>query len=129
ARAVAEIATKGAEGGERMRRIIALHERILRTFDGRLAAPLPSDKELVECGTLLFETHFPSDVKRLYDEARALSNGRRLDVVFTSSLDWVADKPWELVYDARRRSFLAAEDVNFVRGVFTAVRAEGPRAP
>ncbi len=109
-----------------MRRIIALHERILRTLDGRIAAPLPASRELEEYGGLLFETLFPPEVRRLYDGARARANGRRLDVVFTSTLDWVADKPWELAYDASRHAFLAAEEVNFVRDVFTAVPEERP---
>ena len=63
-------------------------------------------------------------MRRLYDTARGLQKGRPLDVVFTSMLDWVADKPWELAYDPARREFLAAASVNFVRNVFTAVPAE-----
>jgi hypothetical protein len=46
--------------------------------------------------------------------------------VFTSMLDWVADKPWELAYDPARREFLAAASVNLVRNAFTAVPAEAP---
>jgi hypothetical protein len=124
ARALSSVATRGGAAGERMRRIIALHERIVRTLDGRIAAPLPASRELEEYGGLLFETLFPPDVRRLYDGARARANGRRLDVVFTSTLDWVADKPWELAYDPARGAFLAAEEVNFVRDVFTAVPEE-----
>lgn len=32
-----------------------------------------------------------------------------------------ADLPWEFAYDPDRKSFLALEDVNFLRSVFTAV--------
>jgi CHAT domain-containing protein len=39
-------------------------------------------------------------------------------------LDWVADKPWEMAYDASRREFLATSSVNLVRNAFTAVPAE-----
>jgi CHAT domain-containing protein len=63
-------------------------------------------------------------VRRLYDVARSLQPDGVLDIVFTSMIDWVADKPWELAYDPSRRTFLATSDVNFVRNVFTAVPAE-----
>ena len=69
---------------------------------------------------------FPGDVRRLYDTARALRGHGSLDVVFTSMLDWVADKPWELVFDPSRREFLATSSVNFVRNAFTAVPADAP---
>ena len=41
--------------------------------------------------------------------ARALQDGRRLNVVFTSMIDWIADKPWEFAYDPSRKNFLAVE--------------------
>ena len=63
-------------------------------------------------------------MRRLYDVARSLQPDGILDVVFTSMIDWVADKPWELAYDPARRAFLATSDVNFVRNVYTAVPAE-----
>jgi len=65
-------------------------------------------------------------VRRLYDTARALQKGRPLDVVFTSMIDWVADKPWELAFDPSRREFLATSSVNVVRNAFTAVPADAP---
>ena len=65
-------------------------------------------------------------MRRLYDTARALSGGRPLNLVFTSMLDWVADKPWELAFDPSRREFLATSSVNFVRNAFTAVPADVP---
>ncbi|HRY45462.1 MAG TPA: CHAT domain-containing protein, partial [Thermoanaerobaculia bacterium] len=49
------------------------------------------------------------------------------DVVFTSLLDWVADKPWELAFDPHRRAFLAATEACFVRNVVTAVPCETRR--
>ena len=74
----------------------------------------------------LFNAMFPGTVRRLYDAARVdrLLSGGRLDVVITSMVDWVADKPWEFAYDPNRQSFLATEDVNFTRNVLTAIPAE-----
>src|SRR5262245_8203128 len=57
-------------------------------------------------------------------EARARAQGRRLDIIFTSMIPWVADKPWEFAYDLLRKSFLVAEDVQFVRNVLNAVPAQ-----
>ena len=118
ARVVEPFETKGGAAGERMRRIIALHERVLAALDGDGRHPLPAAKELRDYGAVLFETLFPGAVRRLWDEARAGAKGA-LEVVFTPGLDWIADKPWELAYDASRRRFLA-DDAVLVRGVFGA---------
>jgi hypothetical protein len=102
--------------------------QILATFDGRApAATLPSDRELARSGTALFEALFPGDVRRLWDAARARPKGRPLDVVLTSALDWVADKPWELAFDPSRKSFVASGPVGFVRNVFSPVPPDLPR--
>jgi hypothetical protein len=126
ARVVEPFATKGGEAGERMRKIIATHERILGALDGASGREPPRGRELLKYGALLFETLFPGEVRRLYDSARAGSRRRRLDLVFTSAVDWIADKPWEFAYDPSRHAFLAAEDVNFLRGVLTPVPAAVP---
>jgi hypothetical protein len=118
ARVVEPFETEGGAAGERMRRIIALHERVLAALDGDGRHSLPAAKELREYGAVLFETLFPGAVRRLWDEARAGAKGA-LEVVFTPGLDWIADKPWELAYDASRRRFLA-DDAVLVRGVFGA---------
>jgi CHAT domain len=118
ARVVEPFETKGGAAGERMRRIIALHERVLAALDGGGRYPLPVAKELNDYGAVLFETLFPGAVRRLWDEARAAAKGA-LEVVFTPGLDWIADKPWELAYDASRHRFLA-DDAVLVRGVFGA---------
>ena len=69
-------------------------------------------------------------MRRLYDEARSRQHGRKLDFVFTSMVSSIAEKPWEFAYDASRRSFLATEDIHFVRNVLTAIPADviPPRA-
>jgi hypothetical protein len=126
ARVVEPFATKGGEAGERMRKIIAAHEHILGALDGTSGREPPRGRELLKYGALLFETLFPGEVRRLYDAARAGSGRRRLDLVFTSAVDWIADKPWEFAYDPSRHAFLAAEDVNFLRGVLTPVPAAVP---
>jgi len=118
ARVVEPFETKGGAAGERMRRIIALHERVLAALDGGGRDPLPAAKELRDYGAVLFETLFPGAVRRLWDEARTAAKGG-LELVFTPGLDWIADKPWELAWDASRNRFLA-DDAVLVRGVFGA---------
>jgi len=128
ARVLAPFPRRGGEDGARWQRIIRAHERTLAVLEGRARddRAAPSGRELRELGRDLFEVLFPGDVRRLYDTARALGRGRPLDVVFTSMLDWVADKPWELAFDPSRREFLATSSVNFVRNAFTAVPADAP---
>ena len=127
ARVLVPFPRRGGEDGARWQRIIRGHERTLAVLEGRgRSRALPAGQELRELGRDLFEVLFPGDVRRLYDTARALRRGGALDVVFTSMLDWVADKPWELVFDPSRREFLATSSVNFVRNTFTAVPADAP---
>jgi hypothetical protein len=103
--------------------IIHIHERI-KNYTNRDSGSLPDDDEMIAFGSDLFETLFQGDVRRLYDEARSRQHGRKLDFVFTSMVPWIAEKPWEFAYDASRRSFLATEDVHFVRNVLTAIPAD-----
>ena len=104
-------------------KIIALHERI-KDYTNREAGTLPEDAAMVAFGADLFEMLFQGDVRRLYDEARARQGRRRLDLVLTSMIPWIAEKPWEFAYDATRQSFLATEDIHFVRNVLTAIPAD-----
>ena len=121
--------TDKGEEHTRFRAIIDMHERI-KAYTNRDTGTLPDDAELIDFGTDLFETLFQGDVRRLYDEARSRQHGRKLDFVFTSMVSWIAEKPWEFAYDASRRSFLATEDIHFVRNVLTAIPADmiPPRA-
>jgi hypothetical protein len=119
ARVVAEVPRKGAG----WREIIRGHERLRACFDGD-GRPLPSGAALERWGAVLFETLLPGDVRRLWDAARGASGGSATDVVFTSLLDWMADKPWELAYDPHRRAWLAATEANFTRNVVTAIPCE-----
>jgi predicted Zn-dependent protease len=107
----------------RFGRIIATHERIKQYTDAQ-RGKLPDEKALMEFGGNLFETLFDGDVRRLYDEARARQHGRRLDLILTSMVSWIAEKPWEFAYDTTRRSFLATEEIQFVRNVVTCVPAD-----
>ncbi|MHB8800395.1 MAG: DUF7379 domain-containing protein [Thermoanaerobaculia bacterium] len=116
ARVVVEVPRKG----EAWREIIRGHERLRAHFDGD-GRPLPSEAALERWGAVLFETLFPGEVRRLWDAARGSASGGATDVVFTSLLDWMADKPWELAFDPHRRAFLAATEACFVRNVVTAV--------
>jgi len=125
ARVLVPFPRAGGEAGARWQRIIRAHERTLGVLEGRDSGRgLPRGRELRAWGKDLFEALFPGDVRRLYDVARSLQPDGVLDVVFTSMIDWVADKPWELAWDPARREFLATADINFVRNVFTAVPAE-----
>jgi len=129
ARVTGPFRRRGGVAGQRWRLVIAVQKRMEGFLGGapRFHDP-PNDSTLVAAGTALFEMLFTGDVRRLYDEARATAGRRRIDLVLTSMIDWVAAAPWELLYDPTRRSFLALEDVHLVRNVFTAVPAELPAA-
>ena len=125
ARVLEPFPRRGGESGARWRRIIARHERTLAELEGRgRGRGLPAGSELRAYGRDLFETLLPGDVRRLFDVAREKRKTGALDLVFTSMLDWVADKPWELAFDPSRREFLATSSVNFVRNAYTAVPAQ-----
>lgn len=119
ARVVAEVPRKGTA----WRDIIRGHERLRAHYDGD-GRPLPSAAALERWGAVLFETLFPGEVRRLWDAARGATGGGPTDVVFTSLLEWVADKPWELAFDPHRRAWLAATEACFVRNVVTAIPCE-----
>ncbi|HJU56582.1 MAG TPA: CHAT domain-containing protein [Pyrinomonadaceae bacterium] len=122
-------ADKG-EAKTRFGQIIGVHERI-KAYTNREHGSLPDDEEMIAFGSQLFDTLFQGDVRRLYDEARTRQRSR-LDVVLTSMIPWIAEKPWEFAYDHGRKSFLATEETHFIRNVLTNVpadqiiRADGP---
>ncbi|HUR34186.1 MAG TPA: CHAT domain-containing protein [Vicinamibacterales bacterium] len=103
--------------------IEAMHQRI-KNYTNREQGSLPEDDDMVTFGGLLFDTLFQGDVRRLYDEARARQGGRKLDLVLTSMLPSIGDKPWEFAYDSGRKSFLATEEIHFVRNVLTNIPAD-----
>ncbi|HKU75989.1 MAG TPA: CHAT domain-containing protein [Pyrinomonadaceae bacterium] len=103
-------------------KIIRIHERI-KAYTNREQGSLPNDEEMIAFGSQLFDTLFQGDVRRLYDEARTRQRNR-LDLVLTSMIPWIAEKPWEFAYDHGRRSFLATEEIHFVRNVLTNVPAD-----
>lgn len=103
-------------------KIIRVHERI-KAYTNREQGSLPSDEEMIAFGSQLFDTLFQGDVRRLYDEARTRQRNR-LDLVLTSMIPWIAEKPWEFAYDHGRQSFLATEEIHFVRNVLTNVPAD-----
>lgn len=103
-------------------KIIRVHEQI-KNYTNREKGTLPTDAELIEFGTNLFDALFQGDVRRLYDEARARQQNRKLSIILTSMIPWIAEKPWEFAYDEVRRSFLATEEIHLIRNVLTAVPA------
>src|ERR1044072_7619327 len=78
---------------------------------------------MIAFGGQLFDTLFQGGLRRLYDEARTRQRNR-LDLVLTSMIPWIAEKPWEFAYDHGRKSFLATEEINFTRNVLTNVPAD-----
>lgn len=103
--------------------IIRQHERI-KEYTNRIGGSLPSDEEMIAFGADLFMTLFQGEVRDLYNEARARQRSGKLDLIFTSMIPWIAEKPWEFAYDPMRQTFLATEEVHFVRNVLTAVPAD-----
>ena len=132
ARVMSVMRLRADKGEEKTRfgQIISVHERI-KAYTNREHGSLPDDDEMIAFGGQLFDTLFQGDVRRLYDEARTRQRGR-LDLVLTSMIPWIAEKPWEFAYDHGRKSFLATEETHFIRNVLTNVpadpimRADGP---
>ncbi|MFN8858329.1 MAG: CHAT domain-containing protein [Planctomycetaceae bacterium] len=109
--------------GARWQTIFAKHRRIEQYAEGTIDRELlPEDIQTL--GTALFETLFPDEVRRLYDQARFRDQRRKLNVVFTSMIPWVADLPWEFAFDPACGNYLATSDVRFVRGVLTAIPSD-----
>ena len=124
ARVTSILRLRADKGEEKTRfgEIIRVHERI-KAYTNREEGSLPNDEEMLEFGGQLFDTLFQGPVRRLYDEARTRQRNR-LDLVLTSMIPWIAEKPWEFAYDHGRRSFLATEEIQFVRNVLTNVPAD-----
>lgn len=100
--------------------IIRMHERI-KNYTNREHGSLPSDAQMLEFGRQLFETLLQGEVKDLYNEARARHPQRKLDFILTSMIPWIAQLPWEFAYNPVRGSFMATEEIHFVRNVRTAI--------
>ena len=124
ARIVEPYNARGGEAGQRWYKIIAMHERMKKYVDGQLGFQTPTEDELIEYGKLLFETLLPRESRRLYDVARSRERSGHLNVIFTSMVPWVADKPWEFAFDPDRKTFLATQELHFIRNALTAVPAE-----
>ncbi|HSE31191.1 MAG TPA: CHAT domain-containing protein [Pyrinomonadaceae bacterium] len=124
ARVTSVMRLRADKGEEKTRfgEIIRMHERI-KAYTNREEGSLPDDDEMISFGGKLFDTLFQGDVRRLYDEARTRQRGR-LDLVLTSMIPWIAEKPWEFSYDHGRKSFLATEEIHFIRNVLTNVPAD-----
>jgi hypothetical protein len=108
--------------GGRWHEIIKFQRAINAFADGSLDTL--ELQQIRDGGSELFNVLFQGGVRRLYDQARYLHQNRKLNVVFTSMIPWVADLPWEFAYDPGSQAFLATSDVRFVRNVLTAVPAD-----
>ncbi len=124
ARVTSVMRLRADKGEEKTRfgQIIGMHERI-KAYTNREEGSLPGDEQMIQFGGQLFDTLFQGDVRRLYDEARTRQRNR-LDLVLTSMIPWIAEKPWEFAYDQGRNSFLATEEIHFIRNVLTNVPAD-----
>jgi hypothetical protein len=112
------------DAGERFYQIISRHEAIQNYIEDKAPAALPTDEELRTFGALLFETLFVGKIRRLYDAARSEQQNGTLNIILTCTIPWVANKPWEFVYDPVRYKFLATEEIHFIRNVTTPVPAQ-----
>ena len=123
-RVIEDFPLRGGKAGKRFERIRWRQQAIRAYIDGAEDVKrLPDSPELRHFGTDLFECLFPSGVRRLYDSVRKARHDR-LDILLTSMVHWVADLPWEFAFDTARGTFLAMEEINFVRNVVTAIPAE-----
>ncbi|MEL7164781.1 MAG: CHAT domain-containing protein [Pseudomonadota bacterium] len=77
-----------------------------------------SAAEMRDFGHHLFHMLLQGEIKRLYDMARSREQ-EKLFLVFTSTIPWVSDIPWELAYDLDRRAHMVTGDVHFIRNVLT----------
>lgn len=124
ARIIEPFTARGGAAGQRWHDIIAMHERMKKYVDGEPGSGAPTDDELITYGTLLFDTLFPREIRRLYDVARSSERAGHLNVIFTSMIPWIADKPWEFAFDPDRKTFLATQELHFVRNALTAMPVE-----
>ena len=117
--------SRGDKGDVQWQQIKTAQDHIQGYIQGNPKFPaLPGEHDLQQFGVALFKALFPGQVRRLYDAARSEQTSQRLNLIFTSDIDWIADQAWEFVYDPDRRTFLALEEVNFTRNVLTAIPAE-----
>jgi hypothetical protein len=119
---------EGDEPPTEFGKIIGLHQRI-KKYTNFNQGVLPNRAELLAFGDSLFKTLITGRVRDLYIEARARQRDATLDLVFTSMVPWIAEKPWEFAYDAEQKRFLATEDVNFIRNVLTSKPSDRIRQP
>jgi hypothetical protein len=121
AQVVGELRISGGRAGEAWHQIIAAHESLRSHLQGGAHAQ-PTRKAIESLGRKLFSLLFPAPVRALYEEAR---RARRVELVFTSLVPWIADKPWELMCDPRR-GFVARGKVRFSRSAPSDVPARVP---
>ncbi len=121
AQLIGELRTSGGAAGEAWRRIIAAQERLRTSLSGDGGGGLDR-RALQSLGNQLFTLLFSKPIRELYEQAR---RARAVELVFTSLVPWIADKPWELLRDPRR-GFVAKGKVRLSRSVPSAVAAAAP---
>lgn len=107
----------------RRRKVFGMSQAIKAYMDGKTSLPPFDEEDLRDFGEHLFAFLLPDEVRRLYDVARERERDK-LFIIFTSMIPWVADLPWEFARDPERGTFLATEDVYFMRNVLTPTPVE-----
>jgi hypothetical protein len=95
------------------------------------AGPELTRERLERAGAMLYEVLFSGEPGRLFERIRPQSIGRQpLLITFTSTSPWIADFPWEMMYDPAGRSFLHFGEICMFRGVMSTTAAvELPALP
>jgi hypothetical protein len=112
------------DSGAHWQKIIGRHKSLTKYMNDPDNNPAPTAEKVREMGSHMFQLMFPPAVRLLYDQARYRERSRKLNVVFTSMIPWVADLPWEFAFDDSLKEFLAVTDVRFVRGVLTGLASD-----
>ncbi|MEO5913792.1 MAG: CHAT domain-containing protein [Luteolibacter sp.] len=134
ARVAAPFRIRGSKenAGIRWSKIIDMQQFMVGYANGKAVSYVMPDKSRIEIptqafleafGDELFRTLFPGEVRILYNIARYQHARRRLNIVFTSMIPWVADLPWEIAFDSSVDAFLSCADVRFIRNVLTSTPA------
>ena len=84
------------------------------------AGPELSLTRLADAGAMLYKTLFGGETGTLLKRLRKESyENAPVLVTLTSTSSWLADFPWEMVYDPARKRFLNIGDICFFRGVIS----------
>ncbi|MBI4720010.1 MAG: CHAT domain-containing protein [Chitinivibrionia bacterium] len=88
------------------------------------AGPELSRSRIESAGAMLYRTLFSGEPGKLFERIRPQSKRQApLIITFTSTNPWIADFPWEMMYDPARKRFLHFGDICLFRGVMSTTAA------